>query len=68
MSFLDIFDKELNDLRKYRWNRAFSNESEQDELHNDLRATIVIEHIIQAADVAHTVSERTPIAIPQMPA
>lgn len=34
----DIFDKELNDLRKTRWEKAF-------------RATIVIEHIIQASDV-----------------
>ncbi|CAB9530159.1 Receptor-type guanylate cyclase gcy [Seminavis robusta] len=50
----DIFDKELNDLRKGRWARAFSNEKQQDEQHNDLRATIVIEHIIQASDVSHT--------------
>lgn len=49
----DIFDKELNDLRKSRWNRAFSG-GEEDALHNDLRATIVIEHIIQASDVSHT--------------
>lgn len=48
----DIFDKELNDLRKSRWNRAFS--GDQDEMHNELRATIVIEHIIQASDVSHT--------------
>ena len=40
----DIFDKELNDLRKSRWNKAFSDEGSTD---NDLRATIVIEHIIQ---------------------
>jgi hypothetical protein len=51
----DIFDKELNDLRKQRWNKAFSTEDgaikgEQ----SDLKATIVIEHIIQASDVAHT--------------
>ena len=37
----DIFDKELNDLRKGRWERAFS-EQVQDEHHNDLRATIVV--------------------------
>ena len=49
----DIFDKELNDLRKTRWARAFSG-TQQDELQNDLKATIVIEHIIQASDVAHT--------------
>jgi hypothetical protein len=51
----DIFDKELNDLRKDRWNRAFSaTPHEDDEMHNALRATIVIEHIIQASDVSHT--------------
>ncbi|CAB9498751.1 Receptor-type guanylate cyclase gcy [Seminavis robusta] len=49
----DIFDKELGDLRKTRWHRAFSKDK-QDEQHNDLRATIVIEHIIQASDVVHT--------------
>ena len=39
----DIFDKELNDLRKKRWEMAFNGESTA--LHNDLRATIVIEHV-----------------------
>ncbi|CAB9511628.1 Receptor-type guanylate cyclase gcy [Seminavis robusta] len=48
----DIFDPELNGLRKGRWNRAFN--GVQDENHNDLRATIVIEHIIQGSDVSHT--------------
>jgi hypothetical protein len=47
----DIFDKELNDLRKNRWNRAFG---DSDEVNHDLRATIVIEHIMQASDVSHT--------------
>jgi hypothetical protein len=46
----DIFDKELNDRRKNRWARAFGDE----EVDQDLRATIVIEHIIQASDVSHT--------------
>jgi hypothetical protein len=52
----DIFDKELNDLRKQRWNKAFSEveEAQKGKEHSDLRATIVIEHIIQASDVAHT--------------
>jgi len=51
----DIFDKELNGLRKARWQKAFSTESgvSAEEL-NDLRATIVMEHIIQASDVSHT--------------
>jgi hypothetical protein len=50
----DIFDKELNDLRKSRWTRAFSQDADHDEDFRDLRATIVIEHIIQASDVSHT--------------
>jgi hypothetical protein len=51
----DIFDKELNDLRKQRWAKAFTDiEEAQKGKHSDLRATIVIEHIIQASDVAHT--------------
>jgi UDP-N-acetylenolpyruvoylglucosamine reductase len=48
----DIFDKELNDLRKNRWKKAFSGEITDNS--NGLKATIVIEHIIQASDVAHT--------------
>ena len=54
----DIFDKELNDLRKHRWERAFEGSSNavnnNDGVDSDLRATIVIEHIIQASDVSHT--------------
>jgi hypothetical protein len=57
----DIFDKELNDLRKERWNKAFSTMPEDNTAPDDknnqdplLRATIVIEHIIQASDVSHT--------------
>jgi hypothetical protein len=36
----DIFDKELNDLARRRWDRAFG---DNDEVDHDLRATIVIE-------------------------
>ena len=49
----DIFDKELNDLRKMRWTRAFSANQPGEDV-KDFRATIVIEHIIQASDVSHT--------------
>lgn len=64
----DIVDKDLKDLRNQRWDKAFhkdhdgdannnenNNENEQD--HRDevnRKATIVIEHIIQASDVSHT--------------
>ena len=51
----DIFDKELGDLRKKRWDQAFSTEStNMGVVNHDLRATIVLEHIIQASDVSHT--------------
>jgi hypothetical protein len=52
----DIMDKELGVLRKARWNKAFS-EGPQDEDKDttvNRKATIVIEHIIQASDVSHT--------------
>jgi 3'5'-cyclic nucleotide phosphodiesterase len=51
----DIFDKELNDLRKNRWMKAFSQDtSDHDADHSNRKATIVVEHIIQASDVSHT--------------
>lgn len=53
----DIFDKELNELRKKRWLKAFSNDDEtesSDAEKRNTKATIVIEHIIQASDVCHT--------------
>eukprot|EP00980_Cylindrotheca_fusiformis_P008039 scaffold1710_cov120-Cylindrotheca_fusiformis.AAC.5 len=59
----DIVDKELQALRKARWETAFSEgglvnlsgkteESETDQ--ENRKATIVIEYLIQASDVAHT--------------
>eukprot|EP00980_Cylindrotheca_fusiformis_P002911 scaffold675_cov103-Cylindrotheca_fusiformis.AAC.22 len=51
----DIVDKELQALRKNRWEAAFSNASPANaENEDDRKATIVIEHLIQASDVAHT--------------
>jgi len=51
----DIMDKDLGALRKGRWNRAFSEQS-SDNTEDDVnrKATIVMEHLIQASDVAHT--------------
>ena len=52
----DIVDASLKALRNARWNKAFS-EEKIDESPDDARnrkATIVIEHLIQASDVAHT--------------
>ena len=49
----DIFDPDMKKLRDSRWKKAFSSGSGKSEA--DLKATIVIEHIIQAADVAVSV-------------
>jgi 3'5'-cyclic nucleotide phosphodiesterase/Adenylate and Guanylate cyclase catalytic domain len=52
----DIVDKKLKELRNNRWDVAFqvtiSNESIRDQTNR--KATIVIEHLIQASDVSHT--------------
>jgi hypothetical protein len=58
----DIVDKDLGSLRKARWAKAFDTEEKQSPTitssssENDVnrKATIVIEHLIQASDVAHT--------------
>jgi 3'5'-cyclic nucleotide phosphodiesterase len=54
----DIMDRDMLALRKKRWEKAFdsfgdtSDDEEKHDVHR--KATIVIEHIIQASDVAHT--------------
>ena len=52
----DILDRDLKALRNARWERAFSErphrESAEDTVNR--KATIVIEHLIQASDVSHT--------------
>jgi hypothetical protein len=52
----DIMDKDLKGLRNARWERAFDvvfrDENPRDAVNR--KATIVIEHLIQASDVAHT--------------
>eukprot|EP00934_Nitzschia_sp_Nitz4_P005383 Nitzschia sp. Nitz4//scaffold17_size182527//44169//48060//NITZ4_001838-RA/size182527-augustus-gene-0.14-mRNA-1//-1//CDS//3329539292//5373//frame0 len=53
----DIFDKDLGELRKARWVKAFGAKDASaaaDPYVMDRKATIVIEHVIQASDVAHT--------------
>ena len=53
----DICDRELQALRKARWEIAFSStlvDSSTPEVSEDRKATIVIEHLIQASDIAHT--------------
>jgi hypothetical protein len=61
----DIFDKESKAFRNQRWDKAFHTDGIPEVVtldpmpvltcdSADLKATIVIEHIIQASDVAHT--------------
>lgn len=56
----DIFDKEQGALRKKRWNKAFEGHSTESARNiMDRKATIVIEHLIQTSDVAHTMQHFT---------
>lgn len=54
----DLGDKELKELRNGRWDKAFADavEAPQEDPRDarNRKATIVIEHLIQAADIAHT--------------
>jgi class 3 adenylate cyclase len=52
----DIMDKDLKCLRNKRWEKAFAGQNLEESLKDvvDRKATIVIEHLIQASDVAHT--------------
>jgi hypothetical protein len=54
----DIFDGQLKAIREQRWKNAFHPENttatEDEETTINRKATIVIEHIIQASDVSHT--------------
>ena len=58
----DFDDEDAQESRNTRWNKAFETESEdQDRRGNnsktrsDMRATILYEHIMQAADISHTI-------------
>jgi hypothetical protein len=57
----DIADKDLKNLRNARWAKAFDDDmtlldkkKKQSKDDVDRKATIVIEHLIQASDIAHT--------------
>lgn len=51
----DIVHPDLRKLRNDRWEKAFSSDyQEPDRDRVNRKATIVIEHLIQASDVAHT--------------
>jgi class 3 adenylate cyclase len=58
----DIMDKDLGADRKARWNKAFADDKtgtlresgRENRYDTNLKATIVLEHLIQASDVSHT--------------
>jgi hypothetical protein len=54
----DIMDKEANALRCVKWEIAFKGADEEDSVSEldaiNRKATIVIEHLLQASDVSHT--------------
>lgn len=61
----DIVDKDLKALRNARWETAFSSDAAAqggvvdkaripNKASTDRKATIVIEHLIQASDISHT--------------
>eukprot|EP00934_Nitzschia_sp_Nitz4_P005892 Nitzschia sp. Nitz4//scaffold49_size126201//42312//46233//NITZ4_003637-RA/size126201-processed-gene-0.137-mRNA-1//1//CDS//3329553134//5882//frame0 len=52
----DIADKSLGELRRRRWDKVFGSEDllKVDHDSANRKATIVIEHLLQASDVAHT--------------
>ena len=52
----DIMDPDLKALRNDRWSKAFAAGAHQDDnIHGrSLKATIVIEHLMQASDISHT--------------
>lgn len=58
----DIFDPNLNAQRHSRWERAFpplsdhdaTQSNDKDGANRNLKAAVVLEHLIQASDVAHT--------------
>jgi hypothetical protein len=54
----DVMDKDLKALRNARWEKAFGTpgglKEEPSDTVRNRKATIVIEHLLQASDVAHT--------------
>lgn len=52
----DIFDKQLNEQRAKRWKMAFKKTSKYSDAleETNRKATIVVEYLIQASDIAHT--------------
>lgn len=56
----DIFDPQLKAMRENRWAVAFSESAHADDMQVFRnRATIVLEYIVQASDVCHTMQHFT---------
>ena len=56
----DILDKDLVAVRKKRWDNAFSNCQQSPEsldITINRKATLIIEHVMQTSDVAHTMQD-----------
>jgi hypothetical protein len=59
-------DKDLKADRNGRWQKAFSEDMDNEEdprVTTNRQATIVIEHLMQASDVSHTMQVRKPFAM-----
>ena len=63
----DIVDRDLKSLRNARWEKAFKDNGSTDDISRDgcelsdhaavnRKATIILEHLIQASDISHTVN------------
>jgi hypothetical protein len=52
----DVFDKDIKTERDARWDRVFGDlhSDEDPKILNYQRAQLVLEHMIQASDVIHT--------------
>ena len=52
----DVMDKELKEIRNGKWDKAFSEAAVQESstVTINRKATIILEHLIQASDVSHT--------------
>lgn len=57
---VDILDKDLEDARNRRWEKAFGSNVGEDDVSRaySRKATIVLEHLLQASEVAHTMQVR----------
>ena len=50
----DIFEPEMQELQAKRWTKAFEPGHDGEPDRENFKATVVLEHIMQASDVAHT--------------